>query len=121
MSRKPLLIAACVLLLAGLALAANSDEPPAGWPNIVWALLGVALPWIYGSFLTRLPGWLRFVVSWGITFALVAFVDLVLLRWSLGQFAASIAVVITVMQSVYQMMTKPQAQAKALRDSTLQR
>lgn len=114
MAKKPLLIAACVLLLAGLALAANSNDPPPGWPNVLWALLGVMLPWIYQALFSKLPGWLRFIGAWGLTFAIVAVVDLVLLHWSIGQFAASIAIVITIMQSVYQLMIKPAAKAKAL-------
>jgi hypothetical protein len=89
-----------------------------GWPNVLWALLGIILPWIYQTFLKKLPGWLRFVASWGITFALVAVVDLVLLHWSLGQFLASIGIVVSVMQSVYQLWTKPKAKAKTLHDST---
>ena len=110
---KRRLIAVGILLLAGLALAAtNSNDPPPGWPNIVWALLGVVLPWLYQALFAKLPSWLRFVAAWGLTFAIVAVVDLVLLHWSLGQFAASIAIVITVMQSIYQLMTKPATKAR---------
>jgi len=119
MKRLLPLVTLCLVLLVGFALAqqvpgVKTQEPPPGWPNIVWALLGVVLPWIYQALFIKLPSWLRFVAAWGLTFAIVAVVDLVLLHWSLGQFAASIAVVITVMQSIYQLMTKPAAKAKAL-------
>jgi len=119
MKRLLPLVTLCLVLLAGFALAqqvpgVKTQEPPPGWPNVMWALLGILMPWVYNAFFSKLPGWLRFVVTWGITFGLVAVVDLVLLHWSLGQFLASIGIVISVMQSVYQLWTKQAAKARTL-------
>lgn len=113
--KRSLIIAVGVLLLAGLALAATSEEPPQGWPNILWALLGILLPWVWQHFLVKFPGWARYILSWGITLGIVVFVDLVLLHWTFGQLLGSIGAIVIVMQSVYQLWTKPVAKARAIR------
>jgi len=113
-----------LVILAGLALAQAVPgvvDPPQGVPPVVWGLLGLVLPWVYAAFLSKLPGWLRFVASWGISFAVVAIIAFVFLHYSLTEFLAAIGSLVIIMQTVYQMMTKPAAKAakvKAENDST---
>jgi uncharacterized membrane protein len=112
-----------LVLLAGFALAMAQNvpgvaEPPQGVPPVVWGLLGLVLPWLYATFLSKLPGWLRFVASWGISFAVVAIIGFVFLHYNLTQFLAAIGSLVIIMQAVYQMMTKPAAKLKAENDST---
>ena len=116
MKRLLLPIVICLSLMAGFALAQavpGASEPPKGVPPVLWAVLGAVLPWLYETFLRKLPGWLRFVTSWGISFVIVALVGFLFLHYSVGQFLAAIGWVLVVMQAVYQLMTKPAAKAKA--------
>jgi len=111
-------IVVCLSLMAGFALAqavpgTATGDPPQGVPPVLWAVLGAVLPWVFQAFLAKLPGWLKFLASWGICFAVVALVGFVFLHYSVGQFLAAIGWVLVVMQAVYQMMTKPTAKAKA--------
>jgi len=122
MKRLLIPIAVCLLLVVGLALAQQVPgvaEPPQGVPPVLWAILGAILPWVFQTFLSKLPGWLKFLASWGISFVVVALVGFVFLHYSVPQFLAAIGWVIVVMQAVYQMMTKPAIKARAARDSTL--
>ena len=124
MKRLLLPIVVCLSLMAGFALAQavpGVREPPQGVPPVVWGLLGLVLPWLYETFLRKLPGWLRFIVAWGLSFAVVAVIGFVFLHYNLTQFLAAIGSLVVIMQAVYQMMTKPAAKAKAARklnDST---
>lgn len=118
MRRAFLPLAVCLLLMVGLALAQHvpgASEPPQGVPPVFWAILGVILPWIFQTFLSRLPGWLKFVASWGICFVVVAFVGFVFLHYTPAQFLAAVGWLILVMQAVYQLMTKPAAKAAAVK------
>ena len=117
MKRLLIPLVLCLLLLAAFALAQavpGASEPPKGVPPVLWAVLGAVLPWLYETFLQKLPGWLRFVTSWGISFVIVALVGFLFLHYSVGQFLAAIGWVLVVMQAVYQLMTKPAAKAKKL-------
>jgi len=125
MRRSLIPLVLCLLLLAAFALAQavpGASEPPQGVPPVVWGLLGLILPWLYETFLRKLPGWLRFIVAWGLSFAVVAVIGFVFLHYNLTQFLAAIGSLVVIMQAVYQMMTKPLAKAKAktqaLHDST---
>ena len=124
MKRLLIPLVLCLMLMAGLVLAQavpGTNEPPQGVPPVLWAVLGAILPWVFQTFLAKLPGWLKFVVSWGICFAVVALVGFLFMHYSVPQFLAAIGWVIVVMQAVYQMMTKPAAKlkaARALNDST---
>ena len=118
MKRSLIPLVLCLLLMVGFALAqtvpgATTGDPPQGVPPVLWAVLGAVLPWLFQTFLVKLPGWLKFLASWGICFVIVALVGFVFLHYSVGQFLAAIGWVLVVMQAVYQMMTKPAAKAKA--------
>jgi hypothetical protein len=95
------------------------SEPPQGVPPLVWALLGLILPWIYETFLKKFPGWLRLITSWGLSFILVAIIGFVFLRYSLTEFLAAIGSLVIIMQAVYQLMTKPAAKARAEKEATI--
>jgi len=119
MIRKTWPLLLFVVLLAGCALAASTtSDPPAGIPPVLWSLLGVLLPWIYQAFLSKLPGWLKFIVSYGISFAIVAVVGFIFMHYSVVQFLAALGSMLAVMQAIYQLMTKPAAKARAITDST---
>jgi 4-hydroxybenzoate polyprenyltransferase len=122
MTCKQSLISVCLLALVGLALAQSVpgvSEPPQGVPPLVWALLGLILPWIYETFLKKFPGWLRLITSWGLSFILVAIIGFVFLRYSLTEFLAAIGSLVIIMQAVYQLMTKPAAKARAEKEATI--
>ncbi len=109
-----------VLLLAACAAVAYAvvdtvvvvTEPPQGFPPVLWGILGFILPWAYDFLFNKLPGWLRFVVTWGISFLITAVVFFVFLHYTVPQFLAAIVAVITVTQAVYTLWAKKQLAAR---------
>ena len=83
--------------------------PPQGFPSWLWVVLGAVLPVIYQTFLSKLPGFLKFTVSWGITALIVVLVGVVVLHYNAGQFFTAFVWVVAAMQAVYRLMVKPLA------------
>jgi hypothetical protein len=117
---------AALVLFAGLvcvtmALAATDTtkvtDPPTGFPPVLWAVLGVLLPWFYGAVLGKLAGWLKFLASWGTALGICVLVGLLLLHYSPGQLLQSIGWLVLAMQAVYELMTKPAFRRLAARPS----
>lgn len=73
-----------------------------------WAIviLGAVLPFVYQSFLSKLPAWLKFVITWGTsgTIALAA----MLLIWHIApaDLLRNVALLWATMQIVYQLFVK---------------
>lgn len=84
---------------------------PQGFPVWLWAILSVAAPILYQMVLSKLPGFVKFAITWGITAAVVAFVGFVVLHYSPGEFFSAFAWVIASMQAVYSLFVKPGAKA----------
>ena len=88
---------------------------PQGFPPWLWAVLAVVLPIVYQMILSKLPGVVKFAITWGITAAVVAFVGFVILHYSPGQFLSAFAWVVASMQAVYSLFVKPAAKVSAAR------
>lgn len=89
--------------------------PPTGFPDWLWAVLGVILPLIYQTFVGKLPGFVKFLVSWGISAVLVIAVGLIFLHYTPGQIVVNFAWLVACMQAVYSLMVKPVAKVLAVR------
>ena len=123
MKRLATLVLFSALVCVSLALAATDSataaEPPTGFPPVLWTVLGALLPWLYGAFLGKLPGWLKFIASWGTALVICALVGLLLLHYSPAQLLQSIGWLVLAMQAVYQLMTKPAYREAAARRKLL--
>jgi len=84
---------------------------PQGFPGWLWVVLGAVLPIIYQTFLSKLPGYLKFTLSWGLSAAVVVLVGFVFLHYSPGQFLMAFVWVVGAMQAVYSLMVKPAVKA----------
>ncbi len=82
--------------------------PPNGFPAWLWAALSVLLPVLYQSFLGRFPGWLKFILCWGISAIIVVVVGFVSLHYtSPAQFLVAFAWLVASIQAVYSLLVKP--------------
>ena len=82
--------------------------PPTGFPVWLWGILSILLPLLYQSFLSKFPGWLKFVCSWGLSAVVVIVVGFAFLHFtSPAQFLAAFAWLVAAMQAVYSLLVKP--------------
>jgi len=108
------------LLLAGLVAVAwcATGEPPSGVPDWAIILLGVALPWLYQTFMTKLPSLLRQPIAWLSSAVLAAALGFAFLGWrSIADLLRSLPWLIIAMEFVYNTLVKPLARAAAKRKS----
>ncbi|GEM_PF-2932501 len=91
---------ACVTVTLAATDSTRLSDPPGGFPPVLWAVLGALLPWFYGAILGKLPGWLKFVASWGTSLVICVLVGLLLLHYSAGQLLQSIGWLVLAMQAV---------------------
>lgn len=86
---------------------------PNGFPDWLWAILAVVAPIFYQLVLAKLPGLVKFAVTWGLTAAVVAFVGFVILHYSPGEFFGAFAWIVASMEAVYRLFVKPAAKKLA--------
>lgn len=82
---------------------------PNGFPVWLWTVLGVVLPLVYQSFLGKLPGVVKFLVTWGISALIVVLVGVLVFHYSPGQFLGAFVWLVASMQAVYSLFVKPAA------------
>jgi uncharacterized membrane protein YfcA len=82
---------------------------PQGFPPWLWAILSVVAPIVYQLVLAKLPGLVKYAITWGLTAAIVAFVGFVILHYSPGEFLAAFVWVVASMQAIYSLFVKPAA------------
>ena len=80
---------------------------PTGFPVWFWTILGVVLPLAYQSFLSKLPGPVKFLTSWGVSALIVVLVGVLILHYSPAQLVGAFVWLVASMQAVYTLMVKP--------------
>ncbi len=108
------LIALALVSAVSIAVAqdAVTGQPP-GFPDWFWLVLGAVLPWLYQVLLSPLPGWARFVLSWGLSAAISVLVGVVFLHYGLSELLRNFAWLVAASQAVYELLVKPAAKAGA--------
>lgn len=89
--------------------------PPEGFPIWLWTILGVVLPIVYQSFIAKMPGFYKFVITWGFSALIVVIVGLLFLHYSPAQLLGAFAWVIAATQAVYHLLVKPAAKRIAVK------
>lgn len=112
--KMPVSLYSVALLSVVLAAAAHFGNEPQ-LPEWFWVVGGAILPVIYQAVLSKLPGWLKFVVTWGVSALLVIVVSLLVFGWNLPALLSHLAWVLATMQAVYSLFVKPVARKVASR------
>ena len=87
-------------------------NPPIWFPTWIVAILGVALPWVYQAFLRRLPGWLKFVISYALSAGVVLLLSVTVLKLgNLEAWLAALGTLWAAVQFVYSLLVKPVARS----------
>ena len=93
-----------------------------GFPDWLTAALAVVLPILYQKLYSKLPGFVKWLVTWGTSAIITVVVGVVFLHYnSPGQFLAAYAWLLAACQFVYQLLVKPaaaRARLAKLTDST---
>ena len=80
---------------------------PTGFPVWLWTILGVVLPLVYQSFLGKLPGVVKFLITWGLSALIVVLFGVLVLHYSPAQLVGAFVWLVASMQAVYTLMVKP--------------
>ena len=80
---------------------------PTGFPVWLWTILGVVLPLVYQSFLGKLPGVVKFLITWGLSALIVVLFGVLALHYSPAQLVGAFVWLAASMQAVYTLMVKP--------------
>lgn len=105
MRRTYLVVLALLLVLAGLSMAAKSAPELPEWFIV---LLGVLLPFVFQTFICRLPAWLKPVVSYGLAGAIAVGCGFAFAGWrSILDVVRNLAWLYATVQFVYDIMVRP--------------
>lgn len=89
-------------------------------PDWFVVALGAVLPWVFATFIARLPGWLRPVVTYGAAAVVAVAAGFLFAGWrSIGDVLANLAWLFAVLQFVYDLMVRPTRRLLAERSSRL--
>lgn len=104
--RLSVLVLALLVGLVAVAWAATGKPPP-GLPDWLILVLAVLLPWVFQTFICKLPSILKLPVSYLLATLLAVVCGFVFLGWkNLGDIVRNLPWLWAVMQFVYELLVK---------------
>lgn len=114
MQKHPAVILGGLLVLLVLISCAASGEPPQGLPDWTIILLGVVLPWVYKTLMSKLPSIIRQPIAWVGSAGVAVGLGFAFLGWrSFADILRNIPWLIIAMEFVYHTLVKPLARRAA--------
>lgn len=95
------------LMLASLAFSCLAAAGPRELPDWFIAALGLVLPWLFATFVSKLPAWSRAPVCYGLAAAVGIVAGFAWCGWvSIGDVLKNVVWLWATMQFVYELMVR---------------
>lgn len=117
MNLRLALTALAVAAVLFVACVATTGEPPQGLPDWLLVLVAAGLPWLFSTFIGKLPSIVRLPVAYLICGAVAIGCGFLFLGWkTISDIFRSLPWVWLAMQFFYEVMVKPAKRYLARRD-----
>ena len=107
MKRRMSVLVLSLLVLLVTAAWAATGKPPPGLPDWLILVLAVVLPWLFQTFICRLPSVLKLPVAYCLATVIAVVCGFVFLGWrNMGDLVRNLPWLWAVMQFFYEMLVK---------------